>query len=479
MMESLRDIVILITNVFNNVIILYFFVANGTYTVLMVMSFIHVWFYQLRIGYAGLQEVRESPVTPPVAVIVPAFNEEHSIVLTVESLLRMDYPAVEIIVVDDGSTDGTLNHLIESFQLIKMDLICRSRIPATPPTAFYHNPHIPHLTVVSKPNGGKPDALNVGLNMARSPYICTIDADCVLERDALLRLMYPIIQSPTNTVLSAGIVRILNGCTVHESQVTTIRLPRRPLERFQVVEYLRSFLFGRTGWNLLNATFIASGAFCIFHRETVMDAGGFSSDTVTEDIDIVACIHRNLRAKKRAYRMSFTTDPVCWTLAPHTRKLLGRQRRRWQLGLIQTVMKHNEMLFSSRFGAVGMLSMPFQTFVEALGCLVEFGGYFLIPVSFMLGLTPLYLFVLFILLAFVYGSFLSVGSVLLEEITYRRYPNMRDLARLLLYALVENVGYRQLIVLYRVQGFFQYLRGKKKWEVVRHTVRVSAEEAPA
>jgi len=261
--------------------------------------------------------------------------------------------------------------------------------------------------------------------------------------------------------------------------VTTIRLPRRPLERFQVVEYLRSFLFGRTGWNLLNATFIASGAFCIFHRETVMDAGGFSSDTVTEDIDIVACIHRNLRAKKRAYRMSFTTDPVCWTLAPHTRKLLGRQRRRWQLGLIQTVMKHNEMLFSHRYGAVGMLSMPFQTFVEALGCLVEFGGYFLIPVSFILGLTPLYLFLLFILLAFVYGSFLSVGSVLLEEITYRRYPNMRDLARLLLYALVENVGYRQLIVLYRVQGFIQYVRGKKKWEVVRHTVRVSAEEAPA
>ncbi|MGH9782965.1 MAG: glycosyltransferase family 2 protein, partial [Terriglobia bacterium] len=261
-METLRDLVILVTNIFNNIIVLYFFLANGSYTILMVMSFIHIWLYQLRIGYAGLQEVRESPVTPPVSVIVPAFNEENSIILTVESLLKLDYPALEIIVVDDGSTDQTLSKLVEHFQLVKMDLICRSRLSATPPAAFYHNPHIAPLTVVSKPNGGKPDALNVGINMARSPYFCTIDADCILEKDSLLRLMYPVIQSPTNTVLSAGIVRILNGCVVEEGQVKEIRLPDRSIEKFQIVEYLRSFLFGRTGWNLIQGTFIASGAFC-------------------------------------------------------------------------------------------------------------------------------------------------------------------------------------------------------------------------
>ena len=478
-MESLRDLVIFITNIFNNIIILYFFAANGSYTILMFLSFAHVWLYQMRISYAGLQEVRESPVTPPVTVIVPAFNEENSIILTVESLLHLDYPAKEIIVVDDGSTDQTLQKLLEHFQLIRMDLIWRPRLAATPPAAFYHNPHIAPLTVISKPNGGKPDALNVGINMARSPYFCTIDADCILEKDSLLRLMYPVIQSPVNTVLSAGIVRILNGCVVQDGQVTEIRLPEHPVEKFQVVEYLRSFLFGRTGWNLLQGTFIASGAFCIFHRETVIEAGGFGHDTVTEDIDVVANIHRLMRAKKRAYRTSFTTDPVCWTIAPHTRQLLGKQRRRWQLGLIQTVMKHNTMLFNPKYGTIGMLSLPFQTFVEAFGCLVEFGGYILIPVSFLLGLTPLDLFLLFVLLAFVYGTFLSVGSVVLEEITFRRYPRMGDLMRLLWYAVLENFGYRQMIVLYRVQGFVQYMRGQKSWELVRHTVRTGTEEAPA
>ena len=474
-----RDVVLLITNIFSDIIVLYFIVGNGIYTVLMLMSFVTVWFYQKRIGYAGLQEVRESPVTPPVTIIVPAFNEERSIIFTVESLLRMDYPAKEIIVVDDGSTDQTLLRLIEYFQLIQMDLIYRPRLPSNPPTAFYYNPHVPMLTVVTKLNGGKSHALNVGINMARSPYFCTVDADCILERDSLLRLMYPVIKSSVNTVLSAGIVRILNGCVVKDGQVTEIRLPSRAIERFQVIEYLRSFLFGRTGWNLLNATFIASGAFCIFHRETAIAAGGFSTDTVTEDIDIVNCIHRNLRAGRRKYRMSFTTDPVCWTAAPHNLWLLGRQRRRWHLGLVQTVMKHNSMLFSWRYRAIGLLSMPFQTFVETFGCLVEGVGYVLIPVSFLLGLTPLYLFLLFILLAFVYGALLSVGGVLLEELTYRRYPKMRDLLRLLLYAALENFGYRQLIVLFRVQGFFQYLRGKKTWEVVHHHLRTEEKETLA
>ena len=474
-----RDVVLLITNIFSDIIVLYFIVGNGIYTVLMLMSFVTVWFYQKRIGYAGLQEVRESPVTPPVTIIVPAFNEERSIIFTVESLLRMDYPAKEIIVVDDGSTDQTLLRLIEYFQLIQMDLVYRQRLLSASPAAFYHNPHVPMLTVVTKPNGGKSDALNVGINMARSPYFCTVDADCILEKNALLRLMYPVIKSPVNTVLSAGIVRILNGCVVEDGQVTEVKLPSRAVERFQVIEYLRSFLFGRVGWNLLNATFIASGAFCIFHRETAIDAGGFSSDTVAEDVDIVCCIHRNLHAKKRKYRMSFTTDPVCWTVAPQNLIHLGRQRRRWQLGLLQTLMKHNSMLFSLRYGPIGLLSMPFQTFIEAFGCIVEFVGYILIPVSFILGLTPLYLFLLFLLLAFFYGAMLSVGSVLLEEITYRRYPKMGDVLRLLLYAVLENIGYRQVVVLFRVQGFFQYLWGKKAWEVVPHQMRTKERETLA
>jgi cellulose synthase/poly-beta-1,6-N-acetylglucosamine synthase-like glycosyltransferase len=477
MSPQLHDFLIFVVNVFNDLIVLYFILGNGIYTGLMFISIGSVYLHQRKVGHAGLDAIRTSAATPPVTIIVPAFNEEDSILLTIESLMALDYPEKEVIVVDDGSTDETLQRLIERYGLRQMDLIYRPRLKASVPHAFFHNPDFPMLTVVAKPHGGKPDSLNVAVDVARSPYFCTVDADCIIERDALLRLMAPVIRSPINTVVSAGIVRVLNGCRVKGNEVVGIALPSGTLERFQVVEYLRSFLFGRPGWSMLGATFIAAGALCVFHRESAIDAGGFSSDTVTEDVDIVASIHRDKRTRKQKYRMVFSTDPVCWTLAPHTVGMLARQRRRWQLGLLQTLMKHDYMLFNPRYGTLGMLSMPFHTFIEGFGCVVEALGYVLVPISFMLGMTPLWLFLMFIFLAISYGALLSIGGVMLEEITYRRYPRMRDLVRLLLYAAIENVGYRQMIVLFRVQAFFKYLLGTRGWETVRHTVRVKRAEA--
>ena len=455
-------------NLFNSIVVLYFVFGNGTYTLLMMMSFVQVWLHNRKLQYAGLNEVRESAVTPPISLIVPAYNEEKIIVDTVHSLMQLDYPGKEILVVDDGSTDNTLLVLIQAFGLQRMDFIYRSRIPTKPLLAFYFNPKIPELTVLSKVNGGKPDALNAGINMARSPYFCTVDSDCIIERDALLRLIQPVLRSKVNVVACGGIVRILNGCKVEEGRVTRVELPDNPLIRFQIVEYLRGFLFGRTGWDLIRGTFIVSGAFCIFHRETVSDMGGFSNDTVTEDIDLIACLHRFLRAKKWVYRMAFISDPVCWTEAPSDLPNLGRQRRRWQLGLGQTLAKHHEIMFNPRYGVVGMITFPFYVFMEFLGALVEFGGYLIIPLGFLLGVTPLALFTLFIFLGVVYGSFLSAGSVLLEEITYRRYPSLRNLLQLLGYACLENIGYRQLVLFYRVQAVILFLLGSKRWEAVKH-----------
>jgi len=248
-----------------------------------------------------------------------------------------------------------------------------------------------------------------------------------------------------------------------------VDLPRTWLERCQVVEYIRTFLFGRPGWNFLQATFIASGAFCLLHRESVIAAGGYRTDTVTEDIDVIASLHRTLRAQGKPYRMVFSTDPICWTEAPKDLRMLARQRRRWQLGLLQTVVKHNDMIFNRRYGALGMLSMPFHGYIEAVGCLVEALGTVLIPFSFLVGAMPLSLFLLLMFLAVGYGTLLSTGSVLMEETTVRRYPEVKHVVVLMAYAVVENLGYRQLMAFFRAQGAIQYLLGKRRWEVVRKT----------
>jgi len=467
-MEEWRQIFYHAMNMFNVLIVSYFFLANGTYTLLMIVSLVSVWLHNRRLGYLSLDELRESPVTPPATIIMPAWNERDVIVESVRSILRTDYPNLEVIVVDDGSTDDSLKRLISAFRLIKMDLIYRPRLATKPIRGIYLNPRMPNLLVISKENGGKPDALNVGINMCRTPYFCTLDADCILERDALLRLMRPIVKSPHNTVASGGIVRILNGCEVKDGKVIKVGLPKGVVERFQVVEYLRSFLFGRTGWNLLGGTLIVSGAFAVFHRETVIETGGFLHDTVTEDMDLIVQIHRWALHHGRKIKMSFTSDPVCWTECPARIPMLGRQRRRWQMGLCQTLWKSSEMLFNSKYGVVGLLSFPFHLYVEALGSVVEFLGYFMVPLALMFGMVPVPLFILFVILSLVYGSFLSVGSVLLEELTYRRYPGFRDLMILLVYAVLENIGYRQVVLYYRVQGVLKFVMGFRQWEKVTH-----------
>jgi cellulose synthase/poly-beta-1,6-N-acetylglucosamine synthase-like glycosyltransferase len=373
-----------------------------------------------------------------------------------------------VIAVDDGSTDMTLDRLVKSFGLVEMDGAYHPTISTGSIRTYYINPAIPNLLVVSKVRGGKPDALNAGINLCRSPYFCNLDADCLLERDALLRLMDPIVNSDRETVVSGGIVRILNGCETKNSRVTKVGLPRTWLERFQVVEYLRSFLLGRTGWHLVGGTLIVSGALAVFHRATVIEAGGFSPDTVTEDMDLIVQLHQWAADNNRRIHMSFTSDPVCWTECPSTLARLANQRRRWQLGLCQTLWKHYEILFRRKYGIVGCVSFPFHAYVEGLGAVVEFLGYFLIPLGILFGMVSPGLLLVFILLGFIYGGFLSVGAVLLEELNYRRYPRLRDLMTLLVFAVFENVGYRQLVLYFRFQGVLKFLAGSRRWEKVAH-----------
>jgi len=453
------------------VFLAYFVAANLGYTILMALSLYSVSLHAKYAARKPYNDLADSPVTPPVAIVIAAYNEETNIVQTVLSLLHLNYQEKELVVVDDGSTDETLERLIRRFRLKRMDLIFRERLKSGHPVAFYHNPIFPELTVISMPHGGKSRALNAGINMARSPYFCTVDADCIIERDALLRLMAPVLQSKDNVVVSGGIVRIANGCTLRNGRLARMGLPTSWLELCQIVEYIRTFMFGRPGWNMLNATFIASGAFCVLHKDSVIGAGGFSDDTVTEDIDIIAAVRRYLTEEGRKFRIIFTSDPICWTEAPRSLRMLARQRRRWQLGMAQTLWRNRDMIFNRAYGATGMLSMPFHLFIEVCGCVVEaFGTIVLIPVSLFLLGTPLKIFLLFLLLAVAYGTLLSMGSVVLEEITLRRYPQLKHVMILMAFAVVENIGYRQVVTFYRAYGVLQSLRLRRhqRWEVVHH-----------
>lgn len=449
----------------------YFVIVNVTYMTLLILSFREILTYMRHNRFANMRVMVQSELTPPISIVAPAFNEESTIVESTRSLLKLNYGKYEVIVVNDGSRDNTLNKLIQEFKLFRSKRMYVPTLGTEPVRGMYKStkPEYRNLTVVDKENGGKADALNVGINAARYEYVCSIDADSLLEDDALLRVMKPFLEDD-KVIAAGGIVRIANGCKVVNGRVIDVALSRRLLPVFQVVEYFRAFLSGRMAWHGMNGLLIISGAFGIFRRSAVLEAGGYNRNTVGEDMELVTRLHRLKRERKEPYRIVFVPDPVCWTEAPESLGVLARQRNRWHRGLLDTLLIHRRMLFNPRYGLIGTASMPYFVFVELLGPAIEFFGYLALGGLFAAGVLDVKMAVLFFVVALFYGVMFSVGAVLLEEISFQRYPRPRDLALLLSFGVIENFGYRQMTIWWRVRAFWDYyVRGVKTWGAMQRT----------
>jgi cellulose synthase/poly-beta-1,6-N-acetylglucosamine synthase-like glycosyltransferase len=460
--------VIEILEISNNVLFLYYFLSNLIYLALLILALASSAAHQRRLSSIRLEKLKDSPFVPPIAVLVPAHNEEQSIVESVRALLALDYPELEIIVINDGSKDATLERLEEAFQLMPTDIAHVRSVECQPVRGVYMTPSEPRLLVVDKESrGSKADAVNAGLNIASSQYVCVVDADAILERDALLRIMAPVITSHKKVVAAGGIVRAINGCRVRDGRLAQVKLPRRGIEALQVVEYLRAFLIGREGWAYFNMLVIISGAFGVFQRDLLRQIGGYRASAIGEDLDVVVRMHRYLLERKEEYHISFVPDPVCWTEVPSDARSLGRQRARWQKGLMDVLWGSRDMVLNPRYGRIGMFALPYQWVFEFLAPWVEIIGYSTIVLAWLLGVLNREFFVLFLLFGYGFATMISIGSVLQEELTYKRYQDWKDVLRLIAWCFLEHFPYRQLQMWWRVKGTVQYLRGDVVWEPLR------------
>jgi cellulose synthase/poly-beta-1,6-N-acetylglucosamine synthase-like glycosyltransferase len=448
---------------FNAFVLAYFLALNISYILLFFVSLREVLTFLRRTFFSDYQQILRSDMTLPISMICPAHNEEKTIVDTVRSLQMLNYPEFEIIVVNDGSKDETLSRLLAAYDLRRVDRVYKRSLPTKSVRALYASPLVPNLVVVDKENGGKADALNCGINLSRYPLFSSMDADSVIEDDALLKAVKPFMEWPEETVAVGGIVRCANGCTVHEGRVTHIALPRKLLPVFQVVEYLRAFLSGRLGWSALKGLLLISGAFGVYRKSAVVDVGGYDSSTDTEDLELVMALHAVYRERKKPYRIVFVPDPVCWTEVPGNWRMLRRQRNRWHRGMLQSLSRYRRMMFNPRYGIMGMLVLPYFLVFETMGPFIETLGYISVPLAWALGLLNTKFFLLFFVLAVAFGVFLSVAAILLEEISYRRYPSWGDLWKLLFCGVFENFGFRQTLAVFKIQAFWEYLRGLRRW----------------
>lgn len=406
---------------------------------------------------------RYADLAPPIAIIAPAYNEEQTIIESVEALLALHYPDFEVLVINDGSKDATLAKLIDHYGLRPVQRYHDLKVQNRPIRGLYANPAHPRLLVIDKENGGKADAMNAGVNVARAPLVCVIDADTLLESDALIRVVRPFIEDPVRTVAVGGTIRIANGCRIENGRVVDARLPRNIVALFQVVEYLRAFLMARFGLSQMRTLMIISGAFGLFRRSSAVEVGGFSQNTVGEDMELVVKLHRHMRDQKRDYRIVYIPEPVSWTEAPESLKILGNQRARWQRGSLETFRKHGDMVLNPKYGRIGFLGFGQVLVVDVIGPIVEILGYALVPPLWLLGLISFEYLLAFLAVVFTFGVFISVATLVLEEIQLRRLKNARDLATLTIAAVAENFGYRQLNNFWRLRGWWQFVRKKQGW----------------
>jgi cellulose synthase/poly-beta-1,6-N-acetylglucosamine synthase-like glycosyltransferase len=444
----------------------YFVALDAVYATLFAISFYASGSHMRRLALGGDDVVLQSPLTPPMSIILPAFNEEACIVDSVDALRLLEYGELEIIVVDDGSTDAMLERLTDAYDLVLSQTPLRLQLPCMPTHAVYVSRRLPNLVVVCKENGGcKADAINAGVNAARFPLVCVTDADAILEKDALLRAIRPFIERPQETIAVGGTVRIVNGCAVSVGRITRVRAPRNLLAALQVVEYMRAFSASRTAWSRLGGLFLISGAFGVFRKDALVEVGGFNPKAIGEDMELVLRMHRTFRAQKRRFRIVFVPDPVVWTEAPESLKGLRSQRKRWHRGLLQCLWWNRRMVLRPSQGAVSMLGLPYLWIFEAGGTVVEVVGYVVIVLSALLGELNAAFLVLFVVVAMAYGVALSVSALVMDDTRSLHSQSVADIAWLLLCTVIENFGYRQLLAVWRFAAMIGLLAGRDAgWE---------------
>lgn len=452
-----------IVSFFGWFIALYMIIVIIFYSVILIIST-----YQLRKEYQldriqAFEDYMDEFNTRPVSIIVPAYNEEAGIIQSVRSLLSVNYPTYEIIVVNDGSTDNTLKKMIDHYNMKEISRVVRKQVHTKPIKTIYQSSLLSNLFLIDKENGGKADALNVGLNFSHYPYFCSLDGDSVLEPDAFLKVMKPIIDSNEEVIASGGSVRIANGCEIKNGHILKIDLSDNPIVVMQIIEYLRAFLMGRIGLSRHNLLLIISGAFGVFSKHWTLEAGGYKTDTVGEDMELVVRIHRLLKERRVNKKIVYVPDPVCWTEVPEDMTILRRQRRRWHRGLFESLWTHRGLTFNPKYGSIGMISFPYFWIVEFLGPIIELLGYLFMILCLFLGGVYIEFAILLFLLSCLYGSLFSMTAVLLEEWSLTKYPKVSDIVKLFLFSLTETIWYRPMTVFWRCEGIWQMLIGDTSW----------------
>lgn len=464
----ITDILQFLVLFFDSIFFSFSIAAVVSYILLAIVSGVETIHYMKKNSFVNYTEISTSSISPSISIIAPAYNESLNIVENVRSLLSSHYVNYDVIIINDGSKDDSLEKLIASYDLVKVDYLINNQIPTKPLREGVFkstNPAFEKLIVVDKVNGGKADALNLGLNISKNKYVACIDVDCLLLEDSLQKMIKPFLEATDTKVIAAGgVIRIANSCVIKDGKLLDINLPKGIIVRGQILEYLRAFLLGRMAWSRLNGLLVISGAFGLFDKKIVLEVGGYDIHTVGEDMEIIVRMRRHMEEKKIKYRVAYIPDPLCWTEAPDSYKIFTSQRNRWTRGTIETLKKHKKIAFNPKYNALGMLSYPYWLVFERLAPVIEIAGlaYFLI-LAITKNLMWEYI-IFFTLIAYLFTVLFSIITIITEELTYHQYKKKGMGFKLIKTAFLEPIFNHPFILYAALKGNFDYYFNKSiKW----------------
>jgi len=455
-------------NIFNTFFLIFGSFLFLSYVFIAILSAIDLSFYVKRNKYFKYSSIKRYKILPSISVIAPAHNEEATIIENIRSLLSLDYPKLEIIIVNDGSKDKTLEKIIDYYNLVKVDYLYKEHIPTAKIKDIYKSTNIAYsnITIIDKENGGKADALNAGINVCRSELFLAIDVDCIIEQDSILRMVKPFLEeeSKRRVIAGGGVVRVANSCDIKDGRIVKVNYPKNFWAKFQVLEYFRAFTLGRMAWHKINGLLIISGAFGLFDRSIVLAVGGYDKTTVGEDFELVIRIRKYMHTVvKQNYKVAFIPDPLCWTEVPSKFKILKNQRNRWTRGSIDTVLKHKNMFFNSRYGRMGVISYPYWVFFEWLSPIIETTGILYVLLMIIFSTIDVRIFLIMLLLVFSFSVFFSTFAVYYETRIFNRYKGYKFIISVILISLFEVLTYHPLNVFFSILGNYDFfVKGSKK-----------------
>ena len=448
-------------------IILSIYIIMGVFSASALYRYIH------KNKFIDYAVILSSDVAPHVSILAPAYNEGKNVVDNVRSLLSLNYVNLEIIIINDGSNDDTMQKLIANYLLKPVNFAVDYKIACNEIRGVYksENKAFQKLIVIDKVNGGKADALNAGINISRSELIMSIDVDCIVESDAILKMVKPFIEETERKVIaSGGVIRVANNCEVGIGKINKVRFPNKLIAGFQVLEYSRAFILGRMAWSKINGLLLISGAFGMFDKELVIKVGGYNNKTVGEDMELVVRMRTYMHDNKLGkYIVSFIPDPLCWSEVPDTLKVLGRQRNRWTRGTMQTLFIHKKIFLNVKYKLLGLISYPYWFFFEWLAPIVEVLGLIYFTVLIVLGFVSWPLFLALTTLLYSFAFMLTLFSILYEEATFNAYKRKTDILKMIGLALLEPIIYHPLVVFWAIKGNISYLMGYKAWGKMERT----------